>query len=59
MESSGPCSAELASEEAEKVEAVLSKAGLLHLKPRFVREKVRGSLRVTLKRLTSYTLFIF
>ena len=49
MDSSPPvsrCSTELGSEEAGKLEAVLSKAGLLYLKHRFVREKVRESLSV-------------
>ena len=41
MDSSGSLQRELSVEETDKVESVLSKAGLHHLKPRFVREKVR------------------
>ncbi|CAI8013336.1 hypothetical protein GBAR_LOCUS8471 [Geodia barretti] len=37
--SSRSSTTELSIEEAEKVEAVLLKAGLLHLKPKFVQEK--------------------
>ena len=41
--SSRSSTTELGIEEAEKVEAVLLKAGLLHLKAKFVQEKARES----------------